>query len=416
MDVIARRAGNMARRREKAWRWEHWGVVPDRETQLALAAELGIREDLLDAQPWPERLPVGDPIRADFSWDQPGSMLALDQAVGNAMMDRRGFMRLTGVGLAGFAADWLNIDTAELMSVLGGGRITEDFVAQIEAGVPRLRMLGEAYGGQRSRRLIDAELGMVVEVLEKSSYSVAVAQRLHGLAAELGRLAGYISFDAGLHSAAQRYWVAAVHSAHTAGDRALGANILKSMALQCYDFGNFSGFLTIARTAYEGAGNVTPRTAGMLAVRLARAYASVDDVAESQRLLGIADTHFGQGTCDDDPPWIGYFDEGEFHAQAGMCYLDLGNLHRADSHLDNALERFFATKPLDQTTYLVMRARVQNDLGNADQAGDLLHQAVSLIEQAPSQRNVDRLVAVRNYLPDNTSRSDLDQRLSTLTG
>src|SRR5437016_1811548 len=37
VDSIARQAaampkiGNMAARREKAWRWEHWGVIPDRD-------------------------------------------------------------------------------------------------------------------------------------------------------------------------------------------------------------------------------------------------------------------------------------------------------------------------------------------------------------------------------------------------
>ncbi|MEV6862458.1 hypothetical protein AB0M44_15855 [Streptosporangium subroseum] len=416
VNVIARRAGNMARRREKAWRWEHWGVVPDRETQIALAAELGVREELLDMQPWPAWLPVGDPIRVDFSWDQPGSMLAIDQAVGNAVMDRRGFMRLTGASLTGFATNWLTVDAAEVMSVLRGGRIGEDFVGQIEAGMPRLRMLEATYGGQRARRLIDAELGMVAEVLEKSSYSAAVAQRLHGLAAELGRLAGFASFDAGLHSAAQCYWVAAVHSAHAAGDRALGANILKSMALQCHDFGNFSEFLAIARGAYEGAGDITPRTAAMLAMRLARAHAAVNDSAEAHRLISIADTDLGQGPRDDDPPWITYFDEGEFHAQVGLCYLDLDDLQRADAYLSKAVEQLSATKLRDQATYLTLHARVQNDLGNADQASALLRHAVPLIEQAPSQRNVDRLFAVRERLPNDAQRSDLDQRLSTLTG
>ncbi|MER6173188.1 hypothetical protein [Streptosporangium sp. NPDC001681] len=415
VNVIARRVGNMARRREKAWRWEHWGVVPDRETQLALAAELGVSEELLHMQPWPGWLPVGDPIRVDFSWDQTGSLLALNHTLEKAMMDRRGFMRLTGAGLAGFATDWLNVEPAQLMSVLRGGQVTEKFVAQIEAGLPRLRMLGDSYGGQRSRRLIDAELGMVVEVLEKSSYSAAVAQRLHGLAAELGRLAGFASFDEGLHSAAQRYWVAAVHSAHAAGDRAVGANILKSMALQCKDFGNFSDCLTIARTAYESAGEITPRTASMLAVRLAGAHASVGDEAETHRLLGIADTHFGRGTRADDPAWVGWFDEGAFHDQVSVCYLDLGNLRRADSHLDKARAEFSPTRRRDYATYLIRRAHVQNDLGNADQAGDLLHQAIPLIEQAPSQRNIGKLLAIRDRLPNDTRRSDLDQRLSTLT-
>jgi hypothetical protein len=45
VDVIARRHRNMAARREKAWKWEHWGVVPDLDSQLALAAELGVPED-----------------------------------------------------------------------------------------------------------------------------------------------------------------------------------------------------------------------------------------------------------------------------------------------------------------------------------------------------------------------------------
>lgn len=78
---------------------------------------------------------------------------------------------------------------------------------------------------------------MVVDVLDRSTYTAVVGQRLYALAAELGRMAGWASFDAGLHAAAQRYWLAALHAAHAAADRLLGANILKSMSLQCYDFG-----------------------------------------------------------------------------------------------------------------------------------------------------------------------------------
>ncbi|WP_329092353.1 hypothetical protein [Streptosporangium sp. NBC_01469] len=416
MNVIARRVGNMARRREKAWRWEHWGVVPDRETQLALAAELEVSEELLHTQPWPDWLPVGDPIRVDFSWDQSGSTIALNHTLEKAMMDRRGFMRLTGMSLAGFATDWLNVEPAQLVAVLRGGRITEEFVAQIEVSLPRLHTLGDIYGGQQVRKLLDAELGMVAEVLEKSSYNAAIAQRFHGLAAELGSMAGFASFDTGLHSAAQRYWIAAVHSAHTAGDRAVGANILKSMALQCRDFGDFPGSLTIARAAYESAGKVTPRTASMLAMRLAWAHASIGDKAESHRLLSIADTQFGHGTRPDDPRWVLWFDEGEFHNHIGACQLDLGNLRRADFHLDKAREGFSPTRRRDYATYLIRRAHVQNDLGNADHAGDLLHQAVPVIEHAPSQRNISKLLAVRDRLPNGTHRSGLDQRLSTLTG
>lgn len=414
VDAIANQVGNMARRREKAWKWEHWGIVPDRETQLALAKILDIPQENVELFHWPEWLPDEDPVRIDFPWNQAGSMIAVEHALGYALMDRRGFMGLTGLTLVGFAETWMNIDRAELDAVLGGGRIGDDFVDQMEAGLPRLRMLEAAYGGQRARKLIDAELGMVIEVLSKSSYTAAVARRLHALAAELGRVAGFASFDAGLHSAAQRYWVGAIHAAHTAGDRVLAANILKSMSLQCHDFGRFSEALHLARCAREGAGQPTSRTIAMLMMREARAYAAMGNATTCERLISAADTHLEHGPAEDDPACIAYFDEAEFHAQAGSCYVDLGRPRKADEHLAGALERFPRAKVRDHATYLTRRARAQSDLRNLDEATALLSAVIPLIQQAPSQRNIERLFAVRDLLPRDARRRDLDEQLAAL--
>src|SRR5262249_24715759 len=230
VSVIARRVGNMAARREKAWRWEHRGVVPDRESQLALAAELGVPAERVDRLPWPRWLPASDALRTALPWSQAGSVEAIEDALERAVLDRRGFLILAGSSLVGVAQDWLRIEPEHLAAVLGGGRVTEDFLVCVEDGLPRLHLLEAAHGGDRARRLIDAELGMVAQVLSGSSYTAAAARRLHALAAELGSLAGWASFDAGLHAAAQRYWLAGLHAAHAANDRALGANILKSMS------------------------------------------------------------------------------------------------------------------------------------------------------------------------------------------
>jgi tetratricopeptide (TPR) repeat protein len=330
------------------------------------------------------------------------------------MIDRRGFIGLTSVALVGLAEDWLNLDPAELVAVLQGGRISDDFVDQIEIGLPRLRTLEAAYGGDRARKLLDAELGMVTEVLAKSSYSAPVARRLHGLAAELGRMAGWASFDSRLHSAAQRYWVAALHAAHAANDRPLGANILKSMSLQCHDFGRLDEALALARSARTGAGEITPHTRAMLTLREARAHAALGDAAACQRLLSMADTQLGQGPNPDDPPWIAYFDESEFHAQAASCYLDLGHPKRADEYLDKAFKQFPSAKVRDQATYLTQRVRAQIALRDHEQAADLLASAVPLLQQAPSRRNVARAFAVRNCLPGNARRDDLDAQLAAV--
>lgn len=90
VDVIARRVGNMAAHREKAWRWENWGVVPDGDTQLALAAELGVPAELVHSLGWPTWLPLGEKINVDTPWSRDGSLTLLDSTAGAAVLDRRG--------------------------------------------------------------------------------------------------------------------------------------------------------------------------------------------------------------------------------------------------------------------------------------------------------------------------------------
>jgi len=301
VDVIARRHRNMAARREKAWKWEHWGVVPDLDSQLALAAELGVPEDQVRLGLWPQWLPDGDPVRSSFAWTQVGGLEALTDAREHASVDRRGFIKVAGAPLIGLAEAWLAVEPAQLIAVLGGGRVTIDFVERLEQGVPRLNFL-HAQGGGRARKLIDAELGMVVDVLKRSTYTAAVGKRLYRLAAELGKMAGWASFDAGLHAGAQRYWVAALHAAHAAGDRPLGANILKLMSLQCYDFALPNEALALARGAYAGARQAMPRAAAMLALWEARVHAALGDAAACENLIARADDLYGRGAAADDGP------------------------------------------------------------------------------------------------------------------
>src|SRR4051812_26222562 len=59
-ELVRRRSGlNMACRREKVWRWER-SVTPELPAQLALAAELGVSADVVEATPWPAWLLLVD--------------------------------------------------------------------------------------------------------------------------------------------------------------------------------------------------------------------------------------------------------------------------------------------------------------------------------------------------------------------
>ncbi|WP_198544955.1 tetratricopeptide repeat protein [Kitasatospora sp. NRRL B-11411] len=343
----------------------------------------------------------------------------MDDTLERAMPDRRGFMKLGGQALVLLAGQWLAEGIGPVVAALTGGRIDLPMVGELEAGLPRLRRMEAALGGPRARNLLHAELEMVTGILKEASYSDRVGQRLLVLSAELARLAGWSSFDSGLHTAAQRYWTSGLRAAHAAGDRALGANILKSLSLQCYDHNLFSDALALAAAAVDGAGEVTPRTSAMLLLRQARAAAACGNHAECDRLLTAAETQMAQTDAShDDPAWSGYFDPAEFHAQTATCHADLGRPKLAQRHYATALALMPAAKHRDLATYTIQHARTHTALGDADHAIHLLETAVPMITAAPSQRNITRAVAARAELPLLTRHPKvqrLDQLLATLS-
>jgi hypothetical protein len=418
VNVVGKRIGNVARRREKAWRWEHWGVVPDWDSQLALAAELGVPEQQVRASPWPAWLPAGEEIPVTFEWNQQGSLHALEDAVEQAVLDRRGFMKISSSALVRIAEDWLQVEPAQLVAALDGCRIDASLIDRVEEGIPRLRFLDAAYGGKRARRLIEAELGMVTEILTHSAFSADLGRRLFAVAAELGRMAGWASFDDGLHAAAQRYWLAALHAAHAAGDGLKAANVLKSMSLQCHDFGRRQEALALAVSANASTSDATPRVAAMLSLREARAHAALSDRNNCDRLIKKAEQGFGRAEDgDDDPSWAGYFDYGEFYAQVGTCDLALGRARQAEANLKRALDSWPDIKVRDKATYTARRAAAHLMLGSADEAGELITEAVILIEKAPSQRNIDGVRKLRELGPfgrRDSRMAEVDARLSAL--
>jgi hypothetical protein len=419
--VVAKRArdlgvANMAAERQKVWRWEHRGVIPDRVSQLALATELGVPTERLESHPWPSWLPTGDNVRTDYPWTQAGSLSALTDVVQDALTDRRGFLTITGSGVAALVADWLEVEPAQLAGAADGGLVDEQIVHRIAHNIPGLRVMDERLGGESVRRLVDAELGVVTDLLSRSRYSERIGRQLHAVAAELARFAGWVSFDAGYQTAAQRYWVTAMHAAQVGGDRLLGANVLKNMALQCIDHSRPAEAIELASAAVRTGAGATGRVGAMLHMRKARAHAALGDQVACMRELGVAEAAFGHAKAQ-DPAWAVYFDEAEFSAQVGCCYVDLGHLPSADRWLDQALRAHPADKVRDRATYLLLRSGVLLDLGELEAGCALAAEAMPLLAVTRSRRNVHRAGEVRRRLRRHTAMPtahDLDQRLAEM--
>jgi len=403
VDAIARQAtrmphiGNMAARREKAWRWEHWGVVPDHDTQLALAALLAVPDEQVVRCPWPRWLPTGDSIPTDFPWTGAGSLAALADVLERAMLDRRGFIVMSGGVLTALADQWLSVEPEKITAVTTGrSRVDGEVVGWIEDRIPLLRRMDDQLGGEQLRHVVDAELRLVGGLLAESSYSSAVGARLYAVSAELGQLAGWVSFDAGLHGAAQRYYVAALHAAHAAADRQLGSNVLAGMSLQSATVGEPRDGVILAQRACHGAARVaTPRVRAMLASREARAHALAGDRSACAVALGRAEEALGQAhRGQDDPAWIYYFDEAELAAQAGACWLDLNKSREAEERLGEALRIQDPSYIRDRTLYHIRLASARLALNDVDYACTLAIDAVGLARRGNSPRS---LAAIKEF-------------------
>jgi tetratricopeptide (TPR) repeat protein len=259
-------------------------------------------------------------------------------------------------------------------------------------------------------------LRLVTDLLAKGSYSEIIGQRMFSVAAELGRIAGWTSFDAGYHAAAERYWVAALRAAHTADDRALGANILKCMSLQRVDTDRADEALALARTAREGAKDAPDRVRAMLTVRQARTHAVRGEAADCERLLVEADHAMSRADDGASPAWASYFDHAEYCAQVAACYLLLRRHQATDHWLTQSLSLQPDERSRDRATYLIWRADTVLSLGDVEHACALVGQAVPDIAAARSVRNQRRLVDIHERLTQYQTPAvrALDEQVRTL--
>lgn len=415
VNIIARRL-NTAARREKAWRWERWGVVPDEDTQLALADELGVDRQTVKALGWPHWLPTGPTISTATPWTFDGAVALLDDTAGPAVLDRRGFL-IMHAGLAvAIAERWLAAEPPRINAALQGGRVDADLLDCFEQRLPALRRMDASLGGGSVRSLVDAELRLVTDLLRHSSYSEASANRLLTVAAELGRIAGWASFDAGFHAAAERYWLAALHAAHSASDRAAGANILKCMSLQRVDTERPTEALRLADAAWAGAKNAPARVRAMLTTRLARAHAVLGESVACERRLAEADTEMSRADDQTSPPWASYFDHAEYSAQVAACYLLLQRHQASDQWLQQTLALQPAERSRDRATYLIWRADSVFNLGDIDHACALVAEAAPDVAASRSVRNHRRLLDIHGRLTvhRHPAVTALDERVRTL--
>ncbi|WP_433376122.1 hypothetical protein [Streptosporangium sp. CA-115845] len=204
-------------------------------------------------------------------------------------------------------------------------RIGEADIARFRATVDLFAQLDNRFGGEHARRSFIHYLNTDTTRLLRGRTSEKTSPRLVSVVAEATLLAAWMSYDSGLHALAQRYFIQALGLAQAADDRLLAAGVLDAMSHQATFVGRYREAVNLARAARQGtAGVATPTLTAHFHTMEARALARLGDAPACDRALTQAVREFERRNPDDDPDWIGYFDEAELAAEFGHCFRDLG--------------------------------------------------------------------------------------------
>lgn len=330
----------------------------------------------------------------DLPWDAHGAVVALASVVDADAMERRHFLALTGLTLTAVAHQWL-FDPARVAASLMGKRVDHAVVADLERVAEARRRMDDALGGGTLLPAVREDLRLVVAMLKNAAYSEEVGKRLHAVAAEYGRLAGWLADDCNQPALSQRYFLAAMRAAHVSGDRAIGANILSNMCAQAAQSSNPRDAVILAESALSAQKHLTPAVAASLHGRLALGAAYAGDTATWRRAQHRSFELLAKSVPENEPSWIYWFSQADAEGLAGWSLLALGRPAEAEPHLRRAVSTIDPAFARDRSGMLLDLATARLGAGAVDRACATASEAATSIRRLDSPREKRLLVAFR---------------------
>lgn len=249
-----------------------------------------------------------------------------------------------------------------------------------------------------SRAAVIAQLGAHVRRLRAAPQDTPTTLRAFRIGAELADIAATMTSDAGHyptspatphptrthHATAQRYFVLAAQLAHVAGDDALAAVALASLARQCFDLDRpADGLEAIHLAQYRTRTTATPRLRAVLATREAWGHALRGDHRAFRRAVILAEDHHSEGTRDADEhtPSTRSLDDAELAGVIGARYRDLArydprHARTAQDHITRALRLRDPGRTRNRAFDLIGLARAHLITRDPDRAAELITRAL----------------------------------------
>lgn len=240
-------------------------------------------------------------------------------------------------------------------------------VESVKATLDMFSQLDGRFGGAHARRSLVHYLSSDVAALLRGSYTDATGRALFTAAAESTLLAAWMSYDAGVHGLAQRYFIQALRLADAAHDRSLAGSILDAMSHQATFLGRHREAANLARAARSGTRGVATATlTAHFHAMEARALALGGDRSGAEKALSEAVRVHERRQPGTDPDWISYFDDAELSAEFSHCYRDIGRHTDAVTFAERAISGISA-----RSDFFVTMVKAAGQLGDGDLDGSV---------------------------------------------
>ncbi|MFF0532862.1 helix-turn-helix domain-containing protein [Nocardia amikacinitolerans] len=273
--------------------------------------------------------------------------LATLLALGKADVERRSFLR------AGYSAalsasvllpGWLDQPAFVPSSEKTGVRhIGEADVAAVRDVMVVFSQIDQRLGGGHGRTAVVQYLtNEVTSYLNGTYSSESVRREMFSAAGELAYLAGWMAFDNGEHSPAQRYFAAAVKLAAEAEDGPLSGHILRAMAHQAIDLRHYQQGLQLAEASVNGTRyrDACPRERSLLKVVHAKALSAAGRATESAKALLQAEDDLAAASASDaEPSRVFFFSEASLAHETACALRDAGDISGAADQFQRSVHK-----------------------------------------------------------------------------
>ncbi|MGW5304839.1 transcriptional regulator [Streptomyces griseoluteus] len=288
-------------------------------------------------------LGLGDGSSAEAALTYDPSFAATVEVVadlGRADVDRRKFLAaapFAAVAGVGPSRDWL-LATLD-QEPEPGPRVRLEDVTAVKNMFATFQRMDVLQGGGSGRLVLAEYMNQHVYPLLRRSHDEAVRRALCEAAAEQTYLLGWMAYDNGEHSLAQRYLIQSLRLAEESRNPALGAHVLAGMADQATLLGNPREGRRLAQAGRQGLSRAdSPACLADLWCLEARALALLDDKVAAARAVVQSERAYERADLADEPDWAAFIDPAYLHGEHANTMRDLGDAAAAEEHARRSIE------------------------------------------------------------------------------